>query len=238
MKKQDLAFIILSILFFIPFFISDAVYNLYKDFNINHPYCMAFIKFGLLATYGEVLGVRIKSGSFNIKGFGLAPKSIVWGFLGVWIAIAMKTFSMGAPVMADTLGLNSFFGGNGIASAMIGPFTLEKLVGAITISVMMNVCFAPIFMIFHKITDTHILDNGGALSTLIKPIPMASILANLNWNVQWNFVFKKTIPFFWIPAHTITFMLPSQFQVLFAAFLSIVLGVILSVAAVMGRQNK
>ena len=57
------------------------------------------------------------------------------------------------------------------------------------------------------------------------------IISELNWNVQWNFVFKKTIPFFWIPAHTITFILPGEFQVLFAALLGIALGLILSIAA-------
>jgi hypothetical protein len=47
---------------------------------------------------------------------------------------------------------------------------------------------------------------------------------------MWGFVFKKTIPFFWIPAHTITFLLPPDVQVLFAALLGIALGTILAVA--------
>jgi hypothetical protein len=79
------------------------------------------------------------------------------------------------------------------------------------------------------------VEHGGRMVALLKPIRFAQILRNINWDVQWNFVFKKTIPFFWIPAHTITFILPSQFQVLFAALLGIVLGVILSVAA---KSNK
>jgi hypothetical protein len=78
---------------------------------------------------------------------------------------------------------------------------------------------------------------GGSLKSLITPIAFGNILSQLNWKVQWHFVFKKTIPLFWIPAHTITFMLPSQYQVLFAASLSIVLGVLLSVAAVMSREK-
>ena len=53
----------------------------------------------------------------------------------------------------------------------------------------------------------------------------------MNWRVQWNFVFKKTIPFFWYPAHTITFLLPEETRVLFAALLGVALGVILAVAA-------
>ena len=101
---------------------------------------------------------------------------------------------------------------------------------------MMNTCFAPVFMTLHKITDTHILQNNGSMVSLIRPLNIGKILDTLNWSVQWNFVFKKTIPFFWIPAHTITFLLPAQYQVLFAAALSIVLGLILSIAALMQRS--
>ena len=77
---------------------------------------------------------------------------------------------------------------------------------------------------------------GGSIKSLITPIPMTKIITGLNWNVQWNFVFKKTIPFFWIPAHTITFLLAPQYQVLFAALLGVMLGILLSVAAVAGRK--
>lgn len=43
--------------------------------------------------------------------------------------------------------------------------------------------------------------------------------------------FKKTIPFFWFPAHTITFLLPGDARVLFAALLGVVLGIFLAIAA-------
>lgn len=95
----------------------------------------------------------------------------------------------------------------------------------------MNTSFGPVFMTLHKITDMHIIKNGGTIKCLLKPISFATSLREINWNVQWNFVFKKTIPFFWIPAHTITFLLPPDSQVLFAAFLGVALGVILSIAA-------
>jgi len=94
----------------------------------------------------------------------------------------------------------------------------------------MNLIYAPVMMTLHKITDTHILQNGGTLKGFLHPIQMRKIFVNLNWDVQWNFVFKKTIPFFWIPAHTITFLLPTDFQVLFAALLGIALGTILAIA--------
>ncbi len=94
----------------------------------------------------------------------------------------------------------------------------------------MNTIFAPVFMTLHKITDTHILTHGGTLAGFFTPIQMGEIMANLNWRVQWNFVFKKTIPFFWFPAHTITFLLPGDMRVLFAALLGVVLGVLLAIA--------
>ena len=84
---------------------------------------------------------------------------------------------------------------------------------------------------FHKITDIHIIENGGTLRGFVKPIRFARVFQEINWDVQWNFVFKRTIPLFWIPAQTITFLLPEEFRVLFAAFLGIVLGVLLAVAA-------
>ncbi len=95
----------------------------------------------------------------------------------------------------------------------------------------MNLSYAPVMMTLHKITDTHIAMNNGELASLIRPISFTRILNELNWDIQWNFVFRRTIPLFWIPAHTITFLLPPDFQVLFAALLGIVLGVILSVAS-------
>ena len=130
------------------------------------------------------------------------------------------------------------FGIEGVPDAMKQSLSMEKVLCAFFISVMMNTTFGPVFMTLHKITDTQILQYEGKLTALIRPLPMGKILSSLNWNVQWGFVFKKTIPFFWIPAHTITFLLPGQYQVLFAALLGVALGIILSIAAVMSRKNN
>ncbi len=67
-------------------------------------------------------------------------------------------------------------------------------------------------MTFHRITDLHIVQTGGSLRGFFKPIPFASLFKKIDWDVQWNFVFRKTIPFFWIPAQTITFLLPEGIQ--------------------------
>ena len=231
MKKQDIFCILFLLALFLPFVFIPALYAGYKSFNADHAFIMAFLKFGILATVGEMLGLRIKTGQYSTPGFGILPRALVWGLLGVWIAIAMKVFAAGSPAIVQYLGVD------GVVDAMKGGFSVQKLLGAFAISLLMNTAFAPVFMTIHKITDAHIVNNGGKLSALITPLPFGKLLASVNWDVQWNFVFKKTIPYFWIPAHTLTFLLPADMQVLFAALLSIVLGVLLAIAAVLGGKR-
>ena len=232
MKKCDIIFWVIVIALLLPFFVSDAVYEAYKSFNAGHPYLMAFVKFMILSSIGEMLGLRIKQGVYTYSGYGILPRAIVWGMLGVMIAVAMKIFSSGVPVMLESWGLE------GMVDAMRGDVTWKKFLDAFCISTAMNTFFAPMFMTLHKVTDTHILNCGGKISSLVTPIKFGEIISSLNWKIQWSFVFKRTLPLFWIPAHTITFLLPAAYQVLFAASLSIFLGVFLSIAAVMSNEKK
>ncbi|MDL2314711.1 hypothetical protein LJC16_00450 [Bacteroidales bacterium OttesenSCG-928-C19] len=224
MKKQDLIFIGCVILFFLPFFTIDSVYAWYKAFNSEHGMIMSFFKFATLSTTGEVIGLRISQGVYSKKGFGILPRALVWGILGMGITMAMKIFSAGTPAFIEYLGLEG-------AKTVLGEaLSVKKVLVAFCISVSMNCIFAPVFMTLHKITDTHIMNNGGTMKGFFTPIKFSQILKNLNWEVQWKFVFMKTIPFFWFPAHTITFLLPSDLQVLFAALLGVALGILLSLA--------
>ncbi len=100
---------------------------------------------------------------------------------------------------------------------------------AFTVSFFMNIFFAPVMMLGHRITDQHILDEKGHFS--FSRFNTAEILKKLDWDLFWGFLMKKTIPLFWIPAHTVTFLLPEEFRVLFAALLSIFLGVFLSLSS-------
>ncbi len=230
MKKNDVLFIIVSILVLLPFFISSEVFHFYNDFNHTHPLIMSFIKFAVLATAGESIGLRIKTGKYNYKGFGIIPRAIVWGFLGIAIKLAFVIFYTGTPVFLEkTVGISHAI------DAMKGDITAYKILVAFCISTAMNLIFAPVMMTLHKITDTHILNHNGTLKGFFTPIKFGEIITNLNWEVQYNFVFKKTIPLFWIPAHTITFLLPTDMQVLFAAVLGVMLGVILALA---GQKSK
>ena len=226
MKRQDLLFALVMLAIFLPFFLFEPAYAWYTDFNGNHPMVMAFLKFGILATLGEMLGCRISTGNYTTPTFGVVPRMVVWGVLGVVISMAMTVFSIGIPGFIAKMGgeeLVVAFGTEGISWG--------KFVVALSISVMMNTFFAPVFMTFHKITDTHIAECGGSVKALFKPIPMRRLISTLNWERQWGFIFKKTIPLFWYPAHTITFMLPAEYRVLFAALLGVALGVILAIGA-------
>jgi len=225
MKKNDLIFLSGILAVAALFIFVSPVTGWYMQYNKEHGMIMSFFKFALLATLGEVIALRIKTGFYNKPGFGIMPRMIVWGFLGLTINIAFQIFSTGGPAFLAYLGLIN------APEAMKGGFSLLKLLDAFTISVTMNLTFAPVLMIFHKITDTHIIKTGGTIGGLLSPIPFASIFRNMNWDVMWNFIFKKTIPFFWIPAHTITFLLPAEFRVLFAAVLGIALGLILAIGS-------
>lgn len=225
MKHSDFYFLLIVVILFAPFFVSENLYAWYQSFNTEHGMVMSFIKFALLSTLGELFGLRISTGNYYRTGFGILPRAIVWGIFGMVINLAFIIFSTGVPATAAYLGVTD------PAGIMAGPLSLSKILLALAISVCLNSIFAPVFMTFHKITDTHILATGGTLCGLFTPIPMGDIMQQINWHVQWGFVFKKTIPFFWYPAHTITFLLPGETRVLFAALLGVVLGVILAIAA-------
>ncbi len=225
MKKSDIYFALVAVAIFMPFVLCESLYNFYVAFNATHGMVMSFVKFAILATMGELLGLRITTGKYILKGFGILPHAIVWGLLGIWINLAFIVYSNGVPAFASYIGVEN------PTEILSGAMCWQKILLAFSISVMLNTTFGPVFMTFHKITDAHIHKHNGSIKALISPINMGEIMQNLNWRVQWNFVFKKTIPFFWFPAHTLTFLLPGEQRVLCAALLSVFLGILLSIAA-------
>lgn len=224
MKRGDLFFLFLLLLIFTPFFFSEDLYLGYHRLNAAHPYWLGFAKFAVLATMGETLALRIKEGRYNKPGFGILPRAIVWGFLGMSIVLAFTIFSTGAPVFLTNLGVS------GAQSSMLEPISWTRLATAFAISTTLNLFYAPVLMTVHKITDMHITETGGTLKGLFSPIHIVHHLQKLDWKTHWNFILLKTIPLFWIPMQTINFMLPAEFRVLVAALLGIALGVILAMA--------
>lgn len=222
LKRSDLFFLLFSVALFSPLVWVDNAGQLLKAANHSAPLLASFIKFALLATYGELLGARIVSGHYPLTTFGILPKAVVWGVFGIFIKLCFVIYVTGVPMALALLGMEQ------AATALQGPVSMQMLIVAFAISLSMNLTFGVWLMTAHKVTDLHIAAHRGKLIALIRPIQIGQILTEMNWQRLWSFVLKKTIPLFWIPCHTLTFMLPSEYRVLFAAFLGIILGLILA----------
>ncbi|MCX7781957.1 MAG: hypothetical protein N2491_13835 [Negativicutes bacterium] len=181
----------------------------------NHPYLMGFAKFAVLATMGELLAIRIVSGRWS-RTIGMTYKTVLWGFFGMLIVLAFEIFAAG---VAGALKKGLLYAGSG---------ALGSVLTALYISALMNLTFAPAFMAAHRLTDTYIdlICTGSPASSL----SLSTIVAKIDWQGFIRFVVFKTVPFFWIPAHTVTFLLPPEYRILVAAYLSIALGAILAYA--------
>jgi hypothetical protein len=225
MKRSDIFPPLFLSLLFAPFILSSRVYDFYNTFYSSWPFITSFLKFALLATTGELIGLRIRTGSYYAKGFGVIPRAIVWGFLGITIQAAFIIFASGVPKLL------AFAGMTDAPTLLDGDFSFGKVVVAFSISTLLNLFYAPVLMTFHKITDTHIELSGGTVKALFSRMDIAAILKNTDWKMLWGFVIKRTIPLFWIPAQTINFLMPEQFRVLIAAIYGIILGIILAFAA-------
>ncbi|MGE4572366.1 MAG: Mpv17/PMP22 family protein [Candidatus Izemoplasmatales bacterium] len=214
MKKKDII-LIFYILTVVLLFLINTTRAYIETQTINHPYFMGFIKTSILATSGELIASRIQSNHYFSKK-GLFYRFIVWGILGMGFVLMFHIYDAG---------VNSAINNNLLPS--IKHSFSNKLVTAFLISLIMNLSFAPAFMLLHRVTDTYI-DLGQGRFKQITKVKISDVSSTIHWKVYLEFVLIKTIPLFWVPAHTITFLLPSQYRVLMAGFLSIALGLILS----------
>ena len=178
--------------------------EVFETATAAHPYLLGFIKFAILSMMGEFLAVRLVKGSWQpVKG--MPAKMLVWGILGIMIVAMFSLYTSGVSGAIDK-GL-LWTGGS-------------KFLFALYVSAIMNFTFGAVFMALHRVTDSMIEGRED----------LSSAVSKIDWSGFIKFVVGKTIPLFWVPAHTITFLLPDQYRVLFAASLSIVLGLILSYA--------
>lgn len=181
------------------------------SFTTEYAYLGGFIKFSILATMGDLLGARIVKKGWVISK-GIIYKAIIWGIIGVMVTLVFSVFMGGAQV-AQMEGKLPFEGSK-IAQAFLG-------------SAIMNVTFGPMMMVFHRFTDMYIdakYEKQGGKVTLNE------LIERNDWDSLVKFSWLKTCPFFWIPAHTVVFLLPSEFRVLVSAFLSIALGLLLAMS--------
>ena len=211
MKRGDilwgLLLLVISAVLFIP-----VTHEVFVKATTNYPYPMGFVKFAIMASMGELLSIRIVTGKW-IKSSGMLYKAVVWGIIGMLTVLTFNIYSNGVlgAVKAHLL--------------FVGEGTLSTLLKAFLTSAIMNLTFSPVFMAAHRVSDTYI-----DMRYTGQKVTLGEAMNKVDWPGYIKFVVGKTILFWWIPAHTITFMLPPVYRVMVAAYLSIVLGIILTYA--------
>lgn len=207
MIKQDFLWI-LALLLVLFLMLSPFTADTFTELNAEHPYLLGFLKFFILASMGELLAIRLKLGHYQKPPYFLL-RMIIWGLVGIMIVFFFGMLPVGISSMME----------QGMLPGKPGGF-----LQAFFISSIMNLSFGIAFMATHRISDAY-LDQ---LSQGTKSIHQA--IGAVDWNHFFSFVVLKTIPLFWIPAHTITFLIPPLYRVIVAAMLSIALGLILAFA--------
>ena len=176
----------------------------FLGFAKEYPLLGGFIKFFVLASYGDFIASRIKNSRWVIP-VGMLLKAIVWGIIGVLIVIIFGIFTEGVYHLQEI----------GVL-----PYAESAFMGALFISLLMNFTFAPTMMTAHRISDSYIEQRRNKVS-------LSDVVKGIDFNQFFKFTVLRTIPLFWVPAHTITFLLPEEYRVIFAAVLGIFLGLIL-----------
>lgn len=170
----------------------------YIAFVTTHPLLSAIIQFAILGTLGEFVARWIINKKISLA-FPL--KIVLWKMI-VWsfLAVCIKFAFVGFNGFVDEL-VNGHY-------HFLPSLFLEKgsFLRAFAISFFMNIQFGPFLVLVHRWLD----------NLMEKEKTWAGIDKGL-YSLLW----------FWIPAHTVTFMLPREFQITLAAVWSVVLGLIL-----------
>ncbi len=223
MKIRDLPALTAGLVL-VLFFAVPATRDLYAGAYAAAPWAVSFVKFALLATAGEMLVLRLRRGHYYERQFGIGPKMVIWGLIGVTIWAAFGVFSAGTASLFP-----------GLAGRAAGGAAAARILLAFLISLFMNLVYAPPMMLVHHLTDRFIEAQGGGFP--VARWDTAAGLRNADWDRLWGFVYRKTLPLFWVPAHTVTFLLPPAWRTLFAALLSVALGLLLALASRRGEGN-
>jgi hypothetical protein len=217
LKKYDFLFaLILSLL--VVYIAVPTTRESFIAFTSVHPYVGGFCKFVILASMGELLAIRLTSGSWT-KPAGFIYRALIWGFIGMVIAMVFTIYAGGVTAAMD----KGLLPGQGSILAF-----------AFLTSLIMNLTFGVSLFLFHRMTDTYI---DLLYKMPRRKVTFAGVIHAVDWQNFFSFVIGRTLPFFWIPAQTITFMLPPEYRVLMAAGLSLALGLILSLAKMSSRKE-
>lgn len=174
-----------------------VVIESYLYFLKHYPLLSSAVQVAVLGMFGELLAARIRLNKWYF--FGPGP----WKFSAkvlVWafLGITFKYAFTGFFGFVDALVAKGFW---------FSTVNANILAKALSVSLFTNLLFGPVMMLFHRWCDNYIEKK----------------------RMDWASMQKAwlTLLWFWIPAHTVTFSLPSHLQVGLAAVWAVALGVIL-----------
>ena len=172
-----------------------------------HPLPMSFIKFALLATFGECLKTRIDRGTWFPPKVLL--RALVWGVFGMWISMSFPFIEGGVRQLIA-----------------VKEWPSQMLTVSLVLWINFFGGYAFFMMLCHYWVDS-MMAEGPMLPWKILGRPEAG---------RWAKIVVLAIIFFWSPVHIVTFSLPPIWRTLWAAYISMAFGLILSFAA--GRRAK
>ncbi len=182
-----------------------ATHHAFFGFTDEHYVLGGFVKFFLFASFGDLLSHRLRHGDWRVPG--MLAKAFAWGVIGVFVVFAFHIFTAGVTALQ--------------AEGVL-PFGEVRFFFAFFTSLFMNLFFAPAMMLSHRISDSFIemrvKKTGKSLKEALEKIDYSAFIRML----------FRTIPFFWLPAHTITFLLSPTYRAFFAALLGVMLGLFLN----------
>lgn len=217
MKKRDILWCLLYLLLVVASAVL-IVCGGFAWFNRTLPYLAGAVQFAVYATAGDLLSTRMLEGQWKVNR-ATAFVAASWGFSGLWVALAFQVFSAGA----EQAMLHGFlpFCGNAIALAF---FT----------SALNNLIFGPLHSGFIRVCTNYAslrFTRGGSPT-------VRQAVNSVDWGELIDFTLLKTIPFFWIPVNTITFLLPEEYRIASAAMLSMVFGILMTVLRLKERRDQ
>lgn len=152
-----------------------------------------------------LLGTLGEAISLMIRRQKLSALGNIWQVAGRVLAWAL----LGVVIKYGFVGMKAFVDGL-IAQRLLPGTPHGSVLWALMVSVLTNLLFGPQMMFFHRLEENLIMWRWDA-SGLKK---------------AW-----MTLLWFWIPAHTVTFSLPENYQIGLAALWSVALGIIMGLSA-------
>ncbi|HBN09926.1 MAG TPA: hypothetical protein DD435_15215 [Cyanobacteria bacterium UBA8530] len=190
------------------------MFALYVHWLKSEPLLAAAIQFAILGTLGDRIAARLRGGNWQTDKMEVLCKLPTWAILGISVKLA-------------------FLGGSGATKSLIEhgyfpTFGLFVFFFAFYKSFLVNAFFGPFMMIGHRLSDDYLARCRFSPASILRGLPKARLWAGLeaiNWKSLKSSISLLTI--FWVPAHTLTFLLPEHFQITMAALWAIVLGLML-----------